>query len=275
MESGRKTAIMNRGRRPPRLKSRTKRIWHIVNDPQPLVSIIIPAMNERRTIAGVMREAAGVHPRSEIIVVANGSTDGTAEIAGKHGARLLFYPDPLGHDVGRRIGAEAAKGKVLLFIDADMLIAARHLKPFVDAVLSGTDVALNDYSGPVERKDAHPVVLAKHTLNALVSRPDLKGASMTAVPHAISRRAVEIIGFPALEIPPLAQAMAVTLGLGIKLVHPVPVGRLNAPRPKIKGTDSLTSLVIGDHLEAVSWLVDKLGPRAGYGDMGRQRRRLR
>ncbi|WP_433943970.1 glycosyltransferase family 2 protein [Paenibacillus sp. SN-8-1] len=275
MESRRKTAIMNRSRRGSRLKTRTKRIWHVVNDPQPLVSIIIPAMNERRTIAGVIREAARVHPSSEIIVVANGSADGTAEIAGKHGARLLYYPYPLGHDVGRRVGAEAARGKVLLFIDADMVIPARDLRPFVEAVLSGADVALNDYSGPVGRKDAHPVVLAKHTLNALLSRPDLKGASMTAVPHAISRRAVETLGFSALEIPPLAQAMAVTLGLDIKPVHPVPVGRLNARRPQIQGTDSLTSLVAGDHLEAIRWLVDKLGPRAGYGDLGRQRGRLR
>ncbi|USB32495.1 glycosyltransferase [Paenibacillus sp. YPG26] len=275
MESRRNKTTVNRIRRSSRSRSRTKQSWHVVNDPDPLVSIIIPAMNERRTIAGVMKEAARVHPSSEIIVVANGSVDGTAEIAGKHGARLLYYPYPLGHDVGRRVGAEAAKGRVLLFIDADMEIPARHLRPFVNAVLSGTDVALNDYSGPVDRKDAHPVVLAKHTLNALVSRPDLRGASLTAVPHALSRHAVEIIGYPALEIPPLAHAMAVTLGLVIKPVHPVPVGRLNASRPRIKGTDSLTSLVTGDHLEAVCWLVDKLGPRAGHDDMDRQRGRLR
>lgn len=274
MESRRK-----RPRHPARRKTRSRTTWagewRIINDPEPLVSIIIPAMNEAVTLARVLREAGRVHPRSEVIVVSNGSVDRTAEIAGKLGARVLEYSYPLGHDVGRRIGAEAAKGKVLLFIDADMVIAARYLRPFVEAVSSGIDIALNDYNGPVERKMTHPVVLAKYTLNAILSRPDLKGASMTAVPHAISRRALEMIGPAALEIPPLAQAMAVNLGLDIKPVYAVPVGQLNTRRNKKSGSDPLSSLVTGDHLEAVRWLVDKLGPRAGYPDLSRQRGRLR
>ncbi|WP_068620049.1 glycosyltransferase family 2 protein [Paenibacillus tuaregi] len=277
MEIRRKRAWYRSSHR-PRASSSSKAPgrWKLFNDPDPLVSVIIPAMNEQRTMEGVLREAGRVHPSSEVIVVVNGSVDRTSEIALKRGARVLTYPYPLGHDVGRRIGAEAAKGKVLLFIDADMVIASRHLKPFVEAVASdGADIALNDYSGPVERKEPHPVVLAKYTLNAILARPDLRGASMTAVPHALSRRALEIIGFAALEIPPLAHAMAVSMGLVVKPVYSVPVGQLNARRGKVRGSDPLSSLVTGDHLEAVRWLIDKLGPRAGYTDLSRQRGRLR
>lgn len=263
-------------RKPVRRKPMLPRL---VNHPDPIVSIIIPAMNEKATLRGVLREAARVHTRSETIVVANGSTDGTAELAQKCGARLIRAPEPLGHDVGRRVGAEAALGSVLLFMDADMVIPARELRPFVEAVLSGADVALNAYSGPVHHKDTHPVVLAKHVLNGLLSRPDLQGASLTAVPHALSRRGVERIGLSALEIPPLALTKAVLLGLNVQAVHTVPVGKLNPARArsreKGKRADPLTSLVAGDHLEAVHWLIRQYGSRGGYSDLGRQRGKVR
>jgi len=258
---------------------RPKVLPRLVNHPDPIVSIIIPAMNERATIASVLREAGLVHPRSETIVVVNGSTDGTAELAEACGAHVIHVPEPLGHDVGRRVGAEAARGQVLLFIDADMVIPARELRPFVNAVLTGVDVALNSYSGPVRGKVAHPVVLAKHVLNGVLQRPDLRGASLTAVPHAMSRTAVDTVGLDALEVPPLALAKAIRLGLNVQPVHTVPVGKLNPARGRIgkKGSrvDPLTALVAGDHLEAIHWLLLQQGPRGGYSDLGRQRGKVR
>ncbi|MNJ40438.1 Poly-beta-1,6-N-acetyl-D-glucosamine synthase [compost metagenome] len=249
--------------------------WRVNNHPNPVVSIIIPAMNERATLAGVLYEASKVHHCSETIVVANGSTDGTPAIAAKLGARVIVSAEPLGHDVGRRVGAEAAKGKILLFIDADMVIPAVELRPFVRAVLYGVDVALNDYSGPTGRKQVHPVVLAKHSLNALLGRSDLKGASLTAVPHAMNRSTIEAIGYSALEVPPLAMAMAVTRGFSVKVIHSVQVGKLNPARSKGKREDPLTCLIAGDHLEAIHWLIGERGSRGGFGDLGRERDKVR
>lgn len=237
----------------------------------PLVSVIIPAMNESRTIAAVVREAYGIHPHTEVIVVNNGSQDHTGEQAESAGAKVLSFPNPLGHDIGRRIGAEAATGRVLLFLDGDIVISRERLKPFIQAVLKGTDVALNDYSGPVMRTSVHPVVEAKHMLNILLNRPDLKGASMTGIPHAISRGALERIGPDALERPPLAQAMAVTLGLRVEAIQRIPVGRMNAPRQKKSGIDPLVSVIIRDHLDAIQWVTKQLGERAGHTDLSRKR----
>ncbi|MFD1178298.1 glycosyltransferase family 2 protein [Paenibacillus puldeungensis] len=269
----------SRGRLNRKTIQRKPMIPRLVNHPAPVVSIIIPAMNEKATLRGVLREAGQVHPRSETIVVANGSTDGTAEVAEKCGARVIRTAEPLGHDVGRRVGAEAARGSVLLFMDADMIIPARELRPFVESVLSGVDVALNGYSGPVNLKDTHPVVLAKHALNALLSRSDLTGASLTAVPHALSRQAAEQIGLEALEVPPLAQVKAILLGLNVRAIHTVPVGKLNPVRGRRrengKRHDPLTTLVVGDHLEAVHWLISRQGLRGGFGDLGRQRSKVR
>jgi len=223
-------------------------------------------MNEKRTLAKVLREAARVHPRTEVIVVVNGSTDGSLRIARKSGARVLAYDRPLGHDVGRAVGAREAHGDILLFIDADMVIPASKLRAFVRAVEAGTDVALNDYSGPTRLETVHGVVLAKHALNSLLGRPDLAGASLTAVPHALSRRALEAIGCPALSVPPLAHAMAVSRQLEVRRVRRVDVGQINPLRVERERVNSLEPLIIGDHLEAIRWVRENTNERGGYGD---------
>lgn len=247
----------------------------VASDPSPSVSVIVPVMNERRTIRRVVKEAFRVHPRTEVIVVANGSTDGSAEIARRSGAKVIAYDKPLGHDVGRSIGAREAKGDILLFIDADMVIPAVKLRPFVHQIESGTDVALNDYSGPVDTTVVHGVVLAKHALNSLLSRSDLAGASMTAVPHAISRRALQTIGHEALTVPPLAQTMAIRAGLKVARSIHVNVGKLNPLRVKRERTRSLEPLIVGDHLEAMNWWIGKSDDRGGYDDGARERWRVR
>ncbi len=245
----------------------------IRNSEEPVVSVIVPAMNERTTIGAVIRECRKVHPDTEVLVVANGSTDGTREIAEAVGARVIAVPEPLGHDVGRSIGALHARGKYLLFTDADIVIPGARLKPFIQALERGADIALNRYEGPKDRNHVHSVVLAKHALNAFLSAPGLGGVSMTAVPHAINRRALEVIGPEFLSVPPKAHAIAVFLGLRVEPVRYVEVGRSNPSkrRRKVLGKDPLEHLIVGDHLEALEWLLKRTGPRALRTDLGRKR----
>ncbi|WP_256217430.1 glycosyltransferase [Paenibacillus sp. OV219] len=238
----------------------------------PVVSVIIPVMNERRTISRVIEQAKLVHPSSEVIVVINGSTDGSAAVAKRKGARVIQFEKPLGHDVGRSVGAAAARGQVLLFIDGDMVIRASELRPYMNAILrDGVDVALNNYSGPTNKANVHSVVLAKHALNAMLGRPDLKGTSMTAVPHALSRRALAAIGTDALAIPPLAHTKAVQQGLAVIPVKRINVGKLNLPRAKRERLNPLEFLIVGDHLEAIDWLAKQTDERGGYVDAMRKR----
>ncbi|XID95715.1 glycosyltransferase family 2 protein [Paenibacillaceae bacterium WGS1546] len=241
----------------------------------PSVSVIVPVMNERRTLRRVVREAFRVHPHTEVIVVVNGSTDGSLDIARKSGAKVLVYDRPLGHDVGRAIGAREALGDILLFIDADMVIPANKLRKFTEAIARGTDVALNDYSGPVNTAVVHEVVLAKHAMNALLGRPDLAGASMTAIPHALSRQALATIGNASLAVPPLALAKAIHAKLKVARVFPVNVGALNPVRMKRERRNSLAPLIVGDHLEAIHWWLRTTDPRGGNDDGVRQRWRVR
>ncbi|MEC0173068.1 glycosyltransferase family 2 protein [Paenibacillus graminis] len=272
----RRTSARRTGRRALRPTRRISRpVCPAANHPEPYVSVIIPAMNEAGTIAKAIAGARGVHPRCEVIVVVNGSLDNTADIALSQGAHVILFEQPLGHDVGRSIGAEAAKGQVLLFTDGDLVIPASQLRPFVTAVSHGTDVALNDYSGPVRGKFPHPVVLSKHALNIMLGRSDLKGCSLTAVPHALSRKALAALGSGLLSRPPLAHAQAVLDGLLVKAVHKVPVGRLNAVRPKQAGADPLREVILTDHLDAAGMVLQRKGERAGFNDGNRRREMVR
>ncbi|GIP31298.1 glycosyltransferase [Paenibacillus sp. J2TS4] len=219
---------------------------------KPKVSVIIPVMNERRTLASVIRQARKVHPQTEVIVVANGCKDGSDRIASRMGTRVIRFPRPLGHDVGRSIGARAAEGDILLFMDGDIIIPVGQLRTFISAIEQGTDIALNSYIGPVNHRRIHPVVLSKHALNIILGKPELSGASLTTTPHAMSRKALEWIGAENLCVPPLAQAIAVHKGLQLQTVRYVRVGKNN---PNKQRKHSVKSLIVGDHLEAISWYL--------------------
>lgn len=245
------------------------------NVKKPLVSIIIPVFNERKTLARVIRQAYAVHKDCEVIVVCNGSRDGTKQLARRLGAIVIEFKEQLGHDVGRSIGAMAAKGDVLLFLDGDMVISARELRPFVEAVNNGVDVALNSYSGLTNRKEVHQVVAVKHALNAILGRTDLKGASMTTIPHAISRKAMNQIEAVNLSVPPKSQAIAQTAKLRMEAVHYINVMKLNPYRRKNRRLDPIGDLIVGDHLEAIYWLTLQQGERCGKTDMGRKRELVR
>ncbi|WP_028594115.1 glycosyltransferase family 2 protein [Paenibacillus assamensis] len=241
----------------------------------PVVSVIIPVLNERKTIHRVVQEARRIHPYTEVIVVSNGTTDGSDRLAERAGANVLRYKQALGHDVGRKVGAEVARGSVLLFIDGDMVLAAKQLRPFVQAIQNGTDVALNQYSGPQQKRDVHPVVLAKYALNALLQHSELRGMSMTAVPHALSRSALHTIGVEHLATPPVAHAIALQKGLKVKACTYIPVGKLNTRRARSTAADPLKLVVNNDHMQAVRWLLENTDHRGGLTDLNRQRQQVR
>jgi glycosyltransferase involved in cell wall biosynthesis len=257
----------------PMEKRRQKALVRNAADPK--VSVIIPVLNERRTMSRVIQQAYAVHKDIEVIVVCNGSNDGTRMLAKRLGAIVIEYNDPLGHDVGRSIGAKAAKGEIILFLDGDMVISAKELQPFVMAVAGGVDVALNRYSGMTDHKQVHQVVAAKFALNTMLGRVDLRGASMTTVPHAISRSALQTIGAENLAVPPKSQAIAVAKKLRIEAVYYINVLKINRQRRNNRKLDPVGNLIVGDHLEAMYWLTRYSNNRNGLTDLARKRELVR
>lgn len=246
--------------------------------PSPYVSVIIPVKNESHAIARVVHEAKKIYWNSEVIVVCNGTTDRTPDLAKKAGARVIQVGRSLGYDVGRAVGAFYATGDILLFIDGDFVVNASHLKKFCLAIHQGYDLALNAYSGRQTERTIHPTAEAKKLLNKWLGCPQLRGSSLTTVPHALSRQAIEVIGYEDLMIPPKALAKAVVHHLKIKRAHGVNVFELNKKRPERKrdqGIDIVENLIIGDHAEAAAYLMTERGERADFPDAVRDRRRIR
>lgn len=83
------------------------------------VSVIVPAHNAEGTIAKAVDSAfRQTVPPLEVIVVCDGCTDATAEISQRLGAKVILAAKSNG-SVARNIGAQAAVGDVLFFLDAD------------------------------------------------------------------------------------------------------------------------------------------------------------
>lgn len=85
----------------------------------PLISIIIPAVNEGEHLGATLSALAGVDG-IEPIMVDGGSRDNTREIAAAAGARVISTPP--GRALQMNAGAAAARGELLLFLHADSLL---------------------------------------------------------------------------------------------------------------------------------------------------------
>ncbi|MCX7628549.1 MAG: glycosyltransferase family 2 protein [Methylophilaceae bacterium] len=84
-----------------------------------MLSIILPARNEAAGLRQLLPKLLALQPQAEIIVVDDGSTDDTRQICAELKVKCLSHPYPKGNGAAIKSGARAAKGDVLLFMDAD------------------------------------------------------------------------------------------------------------------------------------------------------------
>lgn len=117
----------------------------------PLVSIVIIAYNEEKYIGGLLESiAAQDYGNYEIIIVDDKSTDKTVETAKGYAGKLpirILQKETRGVSASRNFGAASAKGEIILFLDADVIMPpdffSRNLRDFFDQKLSiaGVDLA--------------------------------------------------------------------------------------------------------------------------------------
>ncbi|WP_051494074.1 glycosyltransferase family 2 protein [Paenibacillus sp. FSL R7-269] len=221
------------------------------------LSVIISARNEEQTLPKLLEQVERLKPQ-EIIVVLNGCNDRSFQRTRLCAqASIVCIPESAGHDVGRSLGAKLSRGDILLFLDGDMVISAGQLSSFVAAVDRGVDVALNDLDPllpPFGLSDA--VTRCKLYLNQVLGRPDLGASSMTAVPHALSRRALERIGYRELMVPPRALALSIMGRLRVEKAGGVNVIKQNRLRQGNTGAgNAIEQLIAGDHAEALVCVI--------------------
>ncbi len=112
-----------------------------MSDVAPDYSIVIPCFNEEALLPGTLAAAraamqAVVSHRGEIVVTDNDSTDASADIARAAGAHVVFE-EHRQISRSRNVGAHAARGRYLIFVDADTTISAELLRATLAALDSG------------------------------------------------------------------------------------------------------------------------------------------
>jgi peptidoglycan/xylan/chitin deacetylase (PgdA/CDA1 family) len=109
-----------------------------------MISIVIPVLNEEKFLPDCLRSlrAQDYQGEYEIIVADNGSGDSSAAVAAKLGARVIVCPEEKGVFYARQLGADAARGDIIVQADADTIYPRDWLRRIA------------------EKLDAHPEAVA-------------------------------------------------------------------------------------------------------------------
>ncbi len=113
---------------------------HLQPEPIPTLSVIVPVYNERRTIDVLLAKVREVDIDMEVIVVDGASEDGTVDILREEeknpGTRVIYQSKREGRGNALKIGLEQARGKVVIFQDADLELDPNDypalIKPIMD-----------------------------------------------------------------------------------------------------------------------------------------------
>jgi len=111
------------------------------------LSIILPAKNEAEGLKRTLPGLRAAYPEAEIIVVNDGSTDTTAEIAAGLGATVVGSPYSMGNGAAIKRGTRAAHGAVLVFMDADGQHSAEHIGQLLAKLDEGYDMVVGARDG--------------------------------------------------------------------------------------------------------------------------------
>jgi len=142
-----------------------------LNSLLPRISVIIPALNEAASI-GLVIGGVPFNLVSEIIVVDNGSTDGTAEIARQAGARIVHEPQR-GYGAACLAGiASASNPEILIFLDGDYSDYPEEMGLLAEPIIHGkADFVIGSrMAGPDARRVLQPQAYWGNRLATLLVR---------------------------------------------------------------------------------------------------------
>jgi len=136
------------------------------------LSIVMPCLNEARTLESCVRKAQGFLERhgvsGEVVVADNGSSDGSQAIAEGLGARVVTARRR-GYGTALRAGIEAARGRYIVMGDSDDSYDFSALAPFLERLRAGDDLVVgNRFRGGIAPGAMRP--LHRHLGNPLLSR---------------------------------------------------------------------------------------------------------
>lgn len=140
------------------------------NGSSPRVSIIIPARDEASAIGGIisqLKDTLSAVPY-EIILVDDGSRDGTKNIGESYGVIVVAHPVSLGKGAAMKTGAERARGDIVVFMDGDGQHKASDLSRVINPILNNqADLVIG--SRTIPESEVTIVPAARKWTNSLAS----------------------------------------------------------------------------------------------------------
>ena len=106
------------------------------------ISIVLPAKNEAMALRVLLPVLRSQVPIAEIIVVNDGSTDDTIRICKEHHVRVISHPYSMGNGAAIKTGARAAKGEIIVFMDADGQHKPEDIPRLLEKIAEGYDMAV-------------------------------------------------------------------------------------------------------------------------------------
>lgn len=241
---------------------------------------VIPAYNEANTIKNVLEHLLACHCFECLLFVTNGCTDATEETIREAAAdtqtapsechiELLSFPEPLGIDVPRAVGAAFVQKKYhpsgIVFVDGDL--SGRLTKPILallDGLNQGLDLALtNCYpTQPTHDQDnphsslAETVLYYRQLLNDTLGLSTKIGpATPSHGPHAISARLLAKLPLPLLAIPPLTLAFAARQGYNVSIAATIPHQLLGSKIRSDLHATNIAATIIADCQQALAYIA--------------------
>ncbi|MFI6522251.1 glycosyltransferase family 2 protein [Spirillospora sp. NPDC050679] len=183
------------------------------------VAVIIPAKDEADRIAATVKAALELPGADLVVVVDDGSSDGTGRVARDAGARVVRHSRNRGKGAAMETGAEAValldegrdEPRHLLFLDADLAGTAREAAPLVEPVRAGdADMTIAVFATTVK--------LGGHGFVVRLSRDGIRRATgWTAAQPLNGQRCLTRAAFEAAR--PLAAGFGVETALTIDLLR--------------------------------------------------------
>jgi glycosyltransferase involved in cell wall biosynthesis len=135
------------------------------------VSVVIPCLNEAENIEECVRRARGALDAAqipgEVIVVDNGSTDGSGDLAADAGARVVLEPER-GYGSAYLAGFANARGQWVVMADADLTYDFAEIRHFVSELEKGADLVIGN-----RMDNIHPGAMPWH--HRYIGNPLLSG----------------------------------------------------------------------------------------------------
>ena len=126
------------------------------------VGVVIPAHNEAEFITTVIHAARAVPEVDEILVVDDGSSDRTAEVAAKQGARVVSHEENLGKGAAMTTGCRSSRSDVLIYLDGDLQnVTPEKIRRMIEPFREGIDFVKTRFErrgGRVTQLTARPML---------------------------------------------------------------------------------------------------------------------